>query len=200
MPEEHGANTGDLNASDHGRGTESTPHTTPAPVTGITASDPATEIDQLTARARTETERRQRIQEMTAEVSNTVGQFATKAVSELESRRQAGLPVLAPDPANHEAFDTALADTAHVVAEELIALTSDVDTLRLTAGLRPDSVTADVSVQFRGQQSWLASTLAFCTRLKLCVDVEPQPANSSPATRSPATRRPRLLLDVIVNP
>lgn len=35
---------------------------------GITASDPAAEIDQITARARNESQRRQRIQEMTAEV------------------------------------------------------------------------------------------------------------------------------------
>ena len=34
----------------------------------LTASDPASEIEQMTARARAETERRQRIQEMTAEV------------------------------------------------------------------------------------------------------------------------------------
>jgi len=43
----------------------------PAPKTrmpGITASDPAAEIDQITAKARAESERRQRIQEMTAEV------------------------------------------------------------------------------------------------------------------------------------
>lgn len=36
--------------------------------TNINASDPAAEIDQITARARTESDRRQRIQEMTAEV------------------------------------------------------------------------------------------------------------------------------------
>jgi phage major head subunit gpT-like protein len=67
------AQTGETNASTAPTTIEAQQpaSTVPAPKTrtpGITASDPAAEIDQITAKARAESERRQRIQEMTAEV------------------------------------------------------------------------------------------------------------------------------------
>lgn len=60
----------DVAASDNGQAHDPAPSTPPSPQRNgaIAASDPAAEIDQITARARAESDRRQRIQAMTAEV------------------------------------------------------------------------------------------------------------------------------------
>lgn len=59
-------------------------------------------------------------------------------------------------------FDTALSDTAYALADELVAITHDVDTLRLEAGIDDQKriIDADFSVTLGDHKAWSTSALA----------------------------------------
>lgn len=57
-------------------------------------------------------------------------------------------------------FDRALKDAAHGVAEELIALAEDLDTMVIDASIRGDAIESNWTLRFRSSGSWSAQTLA----------------------------------------
>lgn len=62
---------------------------------------------------------------------------------------------------DHPAFDSVVSDTLYALAEEVVALTDDLDALRFTGKLQPASQTMDfsMSVKLRGQRSWFGQWL-----------------------------------------
>ncbi|MEW6073138.1 MAG: hypothetical protein AB1726_11190 [Planctomycetota bacterium] len=71
------------------------------------------------------------VHEMTTGVKSTVDEFANRAMTELGTHRESVTPVTPTDPANHEAFDAALAEIAtgrHAEARRILyALLAVVD-------------------------------------------------------------------------